>query len=181
MKQTWKGTLIALTVILAISLSAAALAAGSAGSSDDPLVTLSYLNEVFAPNVNAAVDKAVEDREEKLKSTLNDAIDRWAASIQGQSPGAGQQGDSFVFHVVTLSRGETLTGEVGCEVMLRIGSANCVSSSSPGLIDTTGGGTLDNGGALVTNHLYMITIETRGVQAASDVVKVLVRGNYTVG
>lgn len=180
MKFSWKGALIALALIPAVSL--AALAAGTAGTADDPLVTLSYLTQVFAPQVSAEVDQAVADGQEALKADLDAAVSQWSASIQDALSGfsSGQQEGGAVFHVVTLSKGQTLTGQVGCEVMLRIGTASCVSSSSPGLIDATSGGTLDNGGALATNHLYMVAIETCGVEATSDVVKVLARGSYTV-
>lgn len=181
MKFTWKTALAALALVPILGLGAAALAAGTAGTADDPLVTLSYLTQVFAPKVSAEVDQAVAEAQEGLKADLDGAIDRWSADIQDRLSTSGGQGEGgAVFHVVTLSQGETLTGQVGCEIMLRIGEAKCVSSSSPGLIDTTGGSTLDNGGALITNHLYMVTIETRSVQAASGVVKVLVRGEYTV-
>ena len=61
-----------------------------------------------------------------------------------------------------------------------VGTAVCVSPSSPGLIDESAASTLNNGGALVTNHLYMMTIEGRGVLATSDTVKVLARGSYAV-
>ena len=61
-----------------------------------------------------------------------------------------------------------------------MGSAVCVSPSDPGLIDETTAGTLANGGALVQNHLYMMTIEGRGVRASAATTKLLVRGGYTV-
>ena len=64
--------------------------------------------------------------------------------------------------------------------MLRIGTAVCVSPSAPGLIDETTAGTLNNAGALVQNHLYMMTIEGRGVKATAATTKLLVRGTYTV-
>ena len=82
--------------------------------------------------------------------------------------------------MVTLNEGQTLTGGVGCEVMLRVGSAVCVAPSDPGLIDETTAATLANGGALVQNHLYMMTIDGRGVRATGGVTKVLARGSYTV-
>ena len=66
------------------------------------------------------------------------------------------------------------------EVMLRVGSAVCVSPSAPGLINETTGAVLNNGGTLVTNNLYMMTIEGRGVQATAATTKVLVRGTYTI-
>ena len=43
----------------------------------------------------------------------------------------------------------------------------------------TSGGTLANGGALTANHLYLATIEGRGV-SASTAVTLMVRGNYTI-
>ena len=64
--------------------------------------------------------------------------------------------------------------------MLRIGSAVCVSPSDPGLIDETTAATLANGGALVQNHLYMMTIDGRGVRATAGTTKVLARGSYSV-
>lgn len=181
MKRRWNYVAAALVVAAAVSAGAAAGAAGNAGSADDPLVTLSYLNQVFAPSLNSKIDQAVKANEDSLKADLNSAIDRWSQTV-GQAGGSGGTAGSgsAAFTVVTLSKGQTLTGEVGCELMLRVGSASCVSSSSPGLIDTTSGGTLDNGGALVKNHLYMVTIETRGVQATANTVKVLARGSYTV-
>ena len=179
MKKHWKQAAAALVAVAVVLVGASAVAAGGSG---DPLVTLSYLQNVFKPQVDTAVDQAVKANESALKAELNSAIDRWSEDIRRQiGNGTGSAGTSgSTFEVVTLSNGQTLTGEVGCEVMLRVGSATCVSSSSPGLIDTTSGGTLDNGGALTTNHLYMITIETRGVRATANTVKVLVRGSYAI-
>ena len=81
--------------------------------------------------------------------------------------------------VVELSAGQTLTGSTACELLLRSGTATCVSDSSPGLVDMTDGATLANGGALKANHLYLATIEGRGVHA-STAVTIMVRGEYTV-
>lgn len=170
----------ALAAALAFALLAAGAAAFAAGGSDDPLVSLGYLNKVFAPAVYEKVDKTVKDNETALKASLDQAIDAWDKKLQSGQTGQPSGSDSASFQVVTLSRGQTLTGQVGCEVMLRIGTAVCVSDSAPGLIDTTAGATLNNGGALQTNHLYMVTIDTRGIKATADVVKVLARGSYTV-
>lgn len=131
--------------------------AAEAGSAQDPLVTLSYLNETFMNTIMARVDEKI-------------------AARGGQSAG----GKSAVFTVVTLAGGQTLTGDIGCEVMLRVGAAVCVTPSAPGLIDETAGTTLNNGGALVQNHLYMMTIENRAVRAAAATTKLLVRGAYTI-
>ena len=155
--KKWK---IALAAACVCFLLTAAYAA-TAGGSDDPLITKSYLDGPFLAQVQSLVDQAVNGRKEELENILD-------------------QGGGNVFKVVTLSQGQVLEGDVGCEVMLRIGTAKCGSPDSVGLIDTTDGTVLTNGKALVTNHLYMITISTRTVTATSGTVKVLVRGPYTV-
>ena len=144
------------------ALAVTASVAVNPGSAKDPLVTLSYLNDTFMNEMMTRVDQKIADRNQKL-------------SAQGVGS------DAANFAVVDLSKGQTLTGGIGCEVMLRVGSAVCVSPSAPGLIDETDGSTLNNGAALAQNHMYMMTIEGRGVKAASDTVKVLVRGSYTIG
>ena len=55
-----------LTLLLAsfTVLSITAVAAGTAGSQGDPLVTLSYLNEVFLPELLGKVDEQLADRSE---------------------------------------------------------------------------------------------------------------------
>ena len=161
-KNRWYLRLLALLVLCG-ALNVTITAAAEAGSSDDPLVTLSYLNETFMDSIMERVDQKIAARNAQL----------------GISAGSGASAASN-FTVVTLTSGQTLTGDIGCEVMLRGGTASCMSPSSPGLIDETTAGTLNNGGALVTNHLYMMTIEGRGVKAGSVTTKLLVRGSYTV-
>lgn len=133
-------------------------------------MTLSYLNETFLAAVQKRIDEAVASRNASLTAYIDGKL----------GSGGGSAGTASSFAVVTIPAGKTLVGDIGCEVMLRVGSAACVSPSTPGLIDETTGGTLENGKALVKNHLYMMTIEGRGVKAGSGTVKVLVRGNYTI-
>ena len=82
--------------------------------------------------------------------------------------------------LVTLQKGQTLHGAVGTEVMLRVGTAVCTASSAPGLIDTTDASTINDGKSIEKNHVYMMTIEERGIRATANTVKVLVRGTYSV-
>lgn len=149
-----KRNIRAFALMLALAAALAVFsAAEEAGSQGDPLVTLSYLNETFLPKILGQVDAKL---------------------------GTGKStGDAFT--VVTLGRDQSLRLDIGCEVMLRVGSASCGADSAPGLIDETSGKTLEGGGALEKNHLYMATVEGRAVRAAADTVKVLVRGSYTVG
>ena len=153
--------LLALSGILSTTISLAA----EVGSEGDPLVTLSYLNDTFLNTILTKVDQKIAARNSQI-----------AQQLGGQST----SGTAATFTVVTLSKGQVLTGDIGCEVMLRVGTASCVSPSSPGLIDESAAVTLNNGGALVQNHLYMMTIEGRGVKATAATTKLLVRGTYTI-
>ena len=153
--------LLALSGILSTTVSLAA----EPGSDGDPLVTLSYLNDTFLNTILTKVDQKIAARNSQI-----------AQQLGGQST----SGTAATFAVVTLSKGQVLTGDIGCEVMLRVGTASCVSPSSPGLIDESAAVTLNNGGALVQNHLYMMTIEGRGVKATAATTKLLVRGTYTI-
>lgn len=177
MKRKWKIAAAAACVVFLVTVAYAA----TAGGQNDPLVTLGYLNNIFSAQVDSQVEQAVSGREDQLRQDLDQAIEDWDEQVR-DAIGEGDSGETSnsVFQVVTLTRGQTLVGDVGCEVMLRIGSAVCVSSGSPGLIDVSAGSTLADGQALETNHLYMVTISTRSVQATSNTVRVLVRGPYTI-
>lgn len=173
--------LLASLTILSISVAAA----GTAGSSSDPLVTLSYLNEKFLPELMTRVDEKLAARTDTASKELRAQVDadikqleeKYGSQTSGEGASAGTA-DSFV--VVTMTNGQVLYGAIGCEVMLRVGTASVVSPSSPGLIDSTGGTTLDNGAGLTKNHLYMMTISDRGVKATAATTKLLVRGTYEV-
>ena len=184
-KNHWGVRLAALLLASYTLLLVTAAAVGGAGSESDPLVTLSYLNETFLPQVLGKMDEQLEKRDKELSSKLNEQVTKDAAVLAEQYgasvPTVGDTGKSETFTVITLSSGETLYGEIGCEVMLRVGTANCVSPSSPGLIDETDASILGNGKALTKNHLYMMTIDERGVKATAATTKLLVRGGYTIG
>ncbi len=153
---------LAFVLVAVVFAGVGAYAASTLGSQSDPLVTLSYLNERLYPQL---VDKISEE------------ADR-AAEEMRQSV-AGGAGSTETYAVVSLSAGQTLTGKVGCEILLRVGSAQVSAPESPGLVDTTDASSINNGTALKTNHLYLVTIGGNGVKATSAA-KMLVRGDYSV-
>ena len=164
MKKNGRLSRMAALVLVMAALSITAFAADP-GSENDPLVTLSYLKETFYTSIMKEVDEKIDARNTQI-----------AAQVSGTSSDAAAD----TFTVVTLTDGQILKGDIGCEVMLRVGSAVCVSPSSPGLIDETDASILNSSGALVKNHLYMMTIEDRGVKATAATTKLLVRGGYTI-
>ncbi|NCB62668.1 MAG: hypothetical protein EOM52_03495 [Clostridia bacterium] len=179
MKKYWK-----LIAAAGTALALGGLLLGAAqGTQTDPLVTLSYINNVTTPAILKQVDTKLDAREKALTDKLDAAITKFTQDMEklaGSSGGqTGSSGSSAAFSVVTVPAGKQLVGGVGSEFLLRGGAATCVAASAPGLIDSTGGTTLAAGGALQMNHLYMSTADGRGLKATSQAT-VLVRGSYTI-
>ena len=177
-RNTWLPRLAA-GVLVAGTLLGVALAAGQQGSQSDPLVSLSYLTDKLTPDLLSQTDAKIAQREQALTENFDALIDAYTQEMESALAQSGGGGTSAAFSVVDVAQGQTLIGGVGWEIMLRVGTANCVSPTTPGLIDMTDGTTLSSGNPLVTNHLYMVTIADRGLTATSNV-KVLVRGSYTI-
>jgi hypothetical protein len=159
---------LSLVLALVLGIGIGSYAASGYGSSSDPLVTLSYLTEKLTPELLQQVDKRLDAKEDAL-------VKEFADMMAAQS---SIKADSYT--VVSLSNGQRLIGQVGCEILLRIGTANCTAQYTPGLVDASAGGTINSGAALTANHLYMVTIANHGITATSSGVKVLVRGEYTI-
>ena len=84
------------------------------------------------------------------------------------------------FTVVNLSSGNTLIGEAGCEIILRMGSATVIATQKGGLCDTTIGGDWPNGSVVPANHNLIVPLaDGRGIKANSDVI-VMVKGTYAL-
>ena len=168
---------LALLAAIMLVSGASILAAASSGSQNDPLVTLSYLTDVFKPQIVNEITKT----EQELSKKFDEQIAAYESALQpGQSDLIPDMPDSAdKFSVVTLSKGQSLACSVGVEIMLRIGTATGFGSA-PALVDYTTGSALSAGSPLETNHMYMVTIEGNGITSTADLVRVLVRGNYTV-
>ena len=132
-------------------------------------MTLSYLNEKFLPQILSEVDKKTASREQTLSSKLTEQVKSETQAFEqkyGASSGNTSGGTAMSFTVITLNQGQ----------ILYMG----VAASTPGLIDETSGAALAGGLGLQKNHLYMATVDSRGVQASANSTKLLVRGNYSV-
>lgn len=172
-----KKLLIALCAFGAVTVivGAAALAATSYGGSSDPLVTLSYINDVVKPELLSKFDSQLDAKITELKGEL----DKKVAALESQYGSAAELAERSTYKVVTLENGQKLTGSVGTELLLRIGSASVYTTYTPGLIDTTMGSELNSGESLVKNHLYMVTIDGRTIKATAHTM-IVVRGDYTI-
>lgn len=153
----------------------AALAAG--GDQADPLVTLSYLNQTAIPQIVKQVEEQTAAKQKELEEKLAAQVSQYLA--QAGTGGGTSSSGSASFTLVSLSGGQVMSLDVGCEILPRIGTVTVKANTSPALIDTSTGGTVNSGAALTANHLYMATIPDRTLTASGDV-KLLVRGSYSI-
>ena len=168
-------SLLVLAAVVLIS-GTSILAFASPGTQDDPFITLSYLNNIFRPQVMNDARVA----EQEMTARFEARIAELERQLQQGGAGHGATSAADRFHVVTLSRNQTLSASVGTEIMLRIGTAQAVGASEPALVNYTQGNTLSSGSALVANHMYLVTLQGNGIRATADTVRVLVRGVYTI-
>ena len=97
MKKTIRIVLIALAAALLLGIAALAVdAATSAGSEDDPLVTLSYINDVFVPYVTSLFREDLEEKEAALQEALEERV----SSLEGAGVGGGTGSREYVVRII---------------------------------------------------------------------------------
>ena len=99
--------LVGLLLVSATVLTLTVAATGGAGTSSDPLVTLSYLNEKFLPQILSEVDKKTTSREQTLSSKLTEQVKRETQAFEqkyGASSGNASGGTAASFTVASSTR-----------------------------------------------------------------------------
>ncbi|MDR7871279.1 MAG: hypothetical protein RIN55_10485 [Tissierellaceae bacterium] len=139
----------------AIVLLGSAIAFSEPGSVEDPLVTLSF--------VNNKIDQIKEYIDVKIANTSGG-------------------GSSSELVVVELQQGQSLIGKAGTEIILRGGKSTAHGVEvNKGLSDVTDGKDIDDEiNHLPSNHLLIIPRDDgRGAYAVTDSI-FLVRGDYEI-
>ena len=144
------------------------------GSQENPLVTLSYLQDVFKAAILQEVQARIDSVRAGYESALEDKIEAYTLEMEALV-GDSDLG-SAVFSVVELSKGEILSGTAGGEVIFRSGAGSCMG----GLVDSTNGNTLSSGKSVIQNHMYLILADGQAVKVTSTTATVMVRGEYKV-
>ena len=179
---------LALCLILALPvfLGSSALVSGAetgaaAGSADDPLVTLSYINKVFKPQIEESILKSAE---KTLAEKLKDFTPSANSSAPVQNTYILSDGASSSYMVLELTKGQKLRVREGTlEFILRPGSGAVVISNfqTQGIADLTTGEELLNGRSLPINHSLLIPRnDGRGISVTSVIAYVMVRGDYEI-
>lgn len=164
-----KAAAVTLAVCILLSLPMT-LSAGGAGTNEDPLVTLSYINGTFKSNLKA-----------ELKTEIKTEV------IAELNPGATGGTASSVYTVEHLTMGQSLRAKDACEIILRSGGAAVFVESEEnikagvGLSDCTDGAELRNGAAVPQKHLLIISRgDGRGVTVNTADAYIMVRGEYEI-
>lgn len=129
-----------IVLLLAVAVLAGGLgayAAGTAGTQGDPLISMSYLDDVLAPSIRSAYTSRIESEARELEESVQNSL--------ADAAGA--------FEAVSLAEGEDTPCPAGTQLLFRSGTA----AATAALTDLTTGETLTAGSALAANHLYLAT------------------------
>ncbi|MBR5506562.1 MAG: hypothetical protein IKV88_00770 [Clostridia bacterium] len=130
------------------------------GGSDDPLITLSYVEDVLIPQMKSYVDSSV----------ANTSSGSQNVTVEG----------GLYFNIVNVSKGQTIIGDRSCQMILRMGSGKIVATQKGGIADVTLGYDLANGADAPANHLLIIPVDDgRGIKMTSNGI-VMICGSYSV-
>ena len=190
-----------IAAVCAIVVSSAVTVYAAYDSSKDPVVSLSYLTEVFKPSVKsdlkselsgdvknqvASAKNDLSGEISQMKNSISDELysklsDDYAATIAALQ----RQVDALsnVYAEVAMQKNARLTADAASEIVVLSGSVT-VRCSDPdsGIIDCTDGVILYDGQSVPANHKLLVPQngDGRGV-TASTAATLLVRGGYTPG
>ncbi len=183
MKKHVKIIVSVLAIICALTVTVIA----AYDSSEDPLISFSYLNDIFKKEILAEMDEMIEDRFDELQS----GIDEYLADLELPETSVPDDDDdpddssgtaSAGWEIVEITNGQAIYAVSTCELILRSGSAVCIApDATQGIADITDGVEIYNGQNLTKSHLCMIPRgDGRGIKATHESVYVMIRGEYTI-
>ena len=146
------------TFLFALGLTAVLFvgyAAAVGGDAGDPLISLDFLDGVFRKQVETRIDESITTSGSDL---LNDAKTRWDTAVSSVEANIGSD-YTATFLEARIKQGDALSGSTGLQILPLAGEVTAVFSSGA-VIDVTEGTELANGGALLTNHRYLVAEDT---------------------
>ena len=164
-------TVSCIALALALAFTAICVYAVTYSSEDDPLVSLSYINEVLIPQIK-----------DMFTQMLGGSADTPDVTIP---EGAVSTGSKYV--TVNVKAGQALYASVNsCEVIVRSGHTTVVSpfteiDKEQGLPDVTAGTEIYDREIIPTNHSLIIPRDDgRGIVVGEGGAWIMVRGDYII-
>lgn len=163
--------IIMLTLTLSFCWVFLALAA-EPGSSDDPLISLSYfdnkikeLKEEIIKSLSKDLDEKFNKTEKEIQSSLNEIKEKGVSTPS-------------TFEVVSVKENETLICEAGTEIIVRSGKFTAVGGETGGVSDVTAGKDLVTDEVIINNHLLIVPkSDGRGI-TSKIAGAVMIKGNF---
>lgn len=179
-----KKLIILLSAAAALFAALAVTVAAVYDSSEDPLISLSYLKNIFKPEILDAVDERIETLEERIGSyeREDESNGKEFETEEIYTPIGEDKTSSATYEVVELKNGDAIYAVTACDIMLRSGTAVCIApDANQGIADYTSAEEIYNGMSFVKNHMCLIPRgDGRGLLATSESVFVMIRGDYTI-
>lgn len=183
--KRWAIWLAALLLAATLALGAVVFAAQAYSSADDPLISLSYINDVLLPQIVELIQK--NNRGEDIGGAVaTTPAETTVTEPPVEYPDGTKHTDGY-YAVVQVGAGETLYASVhACEVIVRAGDTAVVSPftvkyEEQGLSDTTEGKELYNGESVPKNHTILIPRDDgRGISVGEGGAWLMVRGDYRI-
>ena len=173
MKFSKKMRTTVLLFAMVVTLLVSAVAVSAYDGISDPIISLSYLQQYIAQNVDSKI-LALQNQIAELKLSVDTLL-----SSSTQTPATVPAS----FAVIQLQRGQTVIAGESCEIILRSGTAVVVldAASLGGISDLTQGVDLANGTNVTPNHHLLVPrSDGRGIHITSDVAFVMIKGAYSI-
>lgn len=166
MSNSMRKIQVIIVMMLLFCMGICGYAVATAGTSDDPLITQSYLEQVLTPQLEQLAKEQVQQQmgdltdqfdvqltlaQQSIASDLQDVANDLVSDADFAAQVAAYTGtDSDGWRIYTLSAGQTLQIAAGAEVIVRSGTV----VSSVELVDVTAVSRLTAGTALTANNYY---------------------------
>lgn len=181
MKPTWK--VVTAAIVIGGSVWAGALfnlqaegagVTGQPGTTDDPVVTKSYVDQ--------AIQQALKNGGTVVTTPTTPTVPTTPTTPSTPSTNDSSTASESI-NIVDVKPGETLIASAGAEFIVRSGKAVIYSQDTNGVADLTDGVDITNGGAVTNNHLLSFPREGRGIKVQEGNkynLIVMVRGDYQI-
>lgn len=124
-------------------------AGAAGGSTDDPLISLSYLEGLFANSI----DDQVADKAKAAEQSMKNEAQRQLSMLSSGSP--ADMNCAITWEETRLKEGDTLTGITGTNALLLAGSGQ-ITDISGTVVDVTTGQEFHSSIAMLPQHRYMV-------------------------
>ena len=158
-------------ILLATILVVGTVAFAAGGTSENPLISLSYLTGLFNKDLTDSISEKGDDQAEPIYEDALEQANQVAAEFGLNLSYADRMTESY------LKEGDVLTGVTGCSVLPLAGSVT-VSFSSGAVVDLSQGKEISSGTSLSANHRYLVAEGTAAKFTVSSQTAVLQYEGY---